>query len=183
VSGGADELHALSAPALTLSNGGASSVTVHEVSVVNGQARLVLSTSPTPRVVPVAAPITSLPTALRIAGGTMPYTVLGYATPGVSVAVSGDEIVLSASLGGPLLTLETVVSVMDAAGNASDPVVASSSGSFVWEMEVPDLLGPLLEPATSALTPGQQGYLDVTGNHDGVYDVGDLRKWLRSQAP
>ena len=183
VGGGADELHALSTPALMLSNGTAASVTVHEVRVVDGQARIVLSTSATPRVVPPAAPIASLPASLRIAGGTMPYTVLGYASSGLALAVGGGDVIVSGSPRGPFFTLETVVSVIDAAGNMSAPLVASSAGSFVWDVEMPDLLRLLLEPEVSALTLGQQGYLDAAGNDNGAYDVGDLRKWLRTHAP
>ncbi|MSR20024.1 MAG: M6 family metalloprotease domain-containing protein [Gemmatimonadetes bacterium] len=182
VGGGANELHALSVPALRLSNGAAASVTVHEVSVVNGQARLVLSTSAIPRLVPPAVPISSLPASLRIAGGTMPYTVVGSSTEGVLLAVSGDDITLS----GPTATggaVQVVVSVTDAAGTASAPLVAWAAGSFVWEVEVSELLRPLLGSQGPPISYGQADYLDAAGNANGDYDVGDLRKWLRTHAP
>jgi hypothetical protein len=35
----------------------------------------------------------------------------------------------------------------------------------------------------AAPTPAMADYLDRVGNENGAYDVGDLRKWLRTQGP
>ncbi len=112
----------------------------------------------------------------------MPYTVFGYATEGVALTVSGDEILVSGSsaTGG---AVEAVVSVTDATGAASAPLVASATGSFEWDVQMAELLRPLLGTGGAPISRGQAGYLDVAGNHNGDYDVGDLRKWLRTHVP
>jgi M6 family metalloprotease-like protein len=175
VDGAVNKLHAETTPTLTLSDGSATPVTVHSVRVVGGQAHIVISTGRVPRLVP-DGPLVALPETWRITGGTMPYTAVGYAPPGVTIDAEGDELTLAGASGGPI---EVVVSVRDGSGNASDPVVASEVGASVWTVESADLLAPLLMHDAPALDAARLGYLDAIGNRNGSYDVGDLRRWLR----
>jgi M6 family metalloprotease-like protein len=175
VSGMAGKLHAETTPALTLSDGSATSVVVHSVRVVGGQARLAISTGRVPRLV-ADGPLTALPADWRIAGGTMPYTVLGYLPPGVTAQAVGDELMLGGSASGPL---EVVLSVRDALGNASEPMVATGAEADTWVVGSSDLLASLLHYEGPAPDAARLGYLDAVGNQNGQYDVGDLRRWLR----
>ncbi len=171
--GDSGDLHAFSAPALTLSDGSATPVAVHEVSVVNGRARLVVSTSPTPKL--FAQPGSSPGTLrVRVAGGRMPYTVSVGAAPGSSSVARGDDVVIVAS--------EAVVSVRDATGASSAPVHLDASGAVPWV--------PALEGLAAFFTVGPSdptaprapmaAYLDQVGNDNGACDVGDLRRWLNT---
>jgi M6 family metalloprotease-like protein len=174
--GTAGALHAASRPPLRLSAGGATSVTVHEVSVVGSRARLVVSTSPTPRLVAPGSPA-ALPVSLRVAGGVIPYRASWYGPEGLAVTLDGDELRLA---GSPDMGLpELVVAVHDAVGTASRPLVVSPSGYAEWTIDVPELLRPILELDGEPLSDVQLGFLDELGNRNGRYDVGDLRRWLR----
>lgn len=176
------ELHAESMPALLMSDGSASALTIHEVAVVDGRARLVVSTAPTPEIFAPAAPLTvmrvrSFLEPMRIAGGTMPYTVTGTAPDGVALSVDGDELMLAGSLAdaGPF---EVTVAVTDALGRPS-PEILVPVETTEWAPSIAELLQPLLESDGAALTPGELTHMDEFGNQNGRYDVGDLRRWLR----
>jgi len=172
--GSVGELHALSRPPLLTSAGAATPVTVHEVSVVGGRARLVV---PTPKLVaPAGSP--ALPASVRVAGGVPPYVASWYGPNGVSVVVVGDEILVT----GPpasATTLELALSVQDAAGAGSETLLASPGGYTGWAPELTELLAPLLGLEENPLGAAQRGFLDRIGNRNGSYDVGDVRRWLR----
>ncbi len=177
VSGG--ELHALSVPSLKRSDSSTTAVAVHDVSVVNGRARLVVSTSPTPRlfVVGGTAPGTL---SLRVAGGVMPYAVDAVSAFDIIHAVNGDDLVVTTSLTGTDGSVDAVVSVRDAGGTGSQPMFISQGGGVTWVPEAADLAAHLMPAGDSSMTTAKAGYLDLVGNDNGVYDVGDLRKWLRT---
>ncbi|MBM4183526.1 MAG: hypothetical protein FJ207_04775 [Gemmatimonadetes bacterium] len=177
------DLHALSSPALRLTDGSATPVVVHEVSVVGGRARLVVSTSATPRLItggwwgdPPVLPV-------RVAGGVMPYTVTIESAAEVVWGVSGDDVTVTPSV--PRTTPDAVISVRDAAGATSQPVSVSTAGVTPWSPPAVDLAAYFTRGAagSGAPTPAQVDYLDRVGNANGAYDVGDLRKWLRTHAP
>lgn len=184
VGGAADKLHATTVPALRLSDGSATSVTVHEVSVQNGTARIVISTSPHPKLItpngPVeAAYVVSFLESIRIAGGTMPYTAMGAVPAGLDFAADGDGLIVTGSLMGAD-PVELFLWVHDARGEISEPVAVSRSAPRAWSAAPDELLRPFLDDPGETLAPEELLYLDDRGNQNGGYDVGDLRKWLRT---
>lgn len=184
--GASGKLNAETSPALRLSDGTATSVTVHEVSVQSGSARIVISTAATPKLVAPAGPIevaqvVSFLESVRVAGGRMPYTAIGSVPEGLTVAAAGDELVVSGQMAatGPV---ELFLWVRDSTGRASEPIVVSLSAPVEWSVGLAELLRPFLEDVGELLTSEELLYLDDRGNRNGSYDVGDLRKWLREQA-
>jgi hypothetical protein len=184
--GGTDagDLHGVSSPALTLSDGSATPVVVHEVSVLNGRARLVVSTSTTPKLFLTNGATHGL-LAVRVAGGVMPFALdVGSSSP-VQWTVDGDDITGTARGPAPLVWPDAVISVRDAAGTSSEPVHFYTSGAATWR-PTPDELASFFTRGAhgpASPTPGMADYLDRTGNQNGAYDVGDLRKWLRTRSP
>ncbi len=185
VGGVSARLNADTNPALRLSAGGATPVMVHEVSVGEGRARLVISTGRTPRLIPPDGPVEvmrvrTFAAPVRIAGGTGPYTASGTLPEGVVLSAAGDELVVGGSFveAGPF---DVEVSVQDALGNASNEVVVKISAAIDWVVGLGSLLQGFLRSDEEPLTPGELDYLDAVGNANGTYDVGDLRRWLREQ--
>lgn len=183
VGGVVDELHAATSPSLTLSNGDPTSVTVHEVSVVGGQARLVISTAPDPELVPIGAPFQVTPVepftrSVRITGGSMPYWFVGTVPAGITTRVVGDDLILEGSVRDVGSTQLSLV-VRDMGGNRSPEVVTSVTAVGEWMVSLRELLQPLLHSPDPPLSTAETDYLDSIGNDNGRYDVGDLRRWLR----
>jgi M6 family metalloprotease-like protein len=179
---GAD-LHALSQPALTLSDGAPTRVVVHEASIVAGRARIVVSTSPTPRLFVTTG---SAPGAIhaRVAGGVMPYTAVVAGSTEISWAVNGDDLAVSAAGAQAPAWPDVILSVRDALGTPSAPVLVGATGAESWAPVPEDLAAFLVAPSGApALTPTMAAYLDRVGNDNGGYDVGDLRRWLRTNEP
>lgn len=173
-----------SRPRLTLSDGSYASAMVHEVRVEGGQARIVLSTGPTPMLVPPAEPfevmqIRTFRVPVRLAGGTGPYTGVGNLPDGFSLEAVGDELLLVGSVKevGPF---EYTYAVRDASGDESNPVTVQLSAPIEWVVAEASLIEVFLDVRSQALTPGEQVHLDDIGNSNGQYDVGDLRKWLKA---
>jgi len=186
VGGAVDKLHAETPVPLRLSDGSATSVTVHEVSVQGGLARIVLSTSPHPRLLASGgtvevAQVVGFLESIRIAGGTMPYMASGSVPEGLSISAQGDELIVSGSMtgGGPV---DLFVWVRDARGQVSEPVAISVSAPVAWSASLEELLRPFLDDPGESLAPEELDYLDDRGNRNGGYDVGDLRKWLRTHS-
>lgn len=172
-----------SVPHLRLSAGGYVAAMVHEVHVDGGQARIVLSTGATPKLVPPDAPfevmkVRTFSKPVRIAGGTGPYTGVGDLPEGFTLLALGDELRLVGSVTdeGPY-TLS--YAVRDGSGSESEPITVQLSAPIEWVVEAADLIDVFLDPGANALTPGEVAYLDDVGNANGQYDVGDLRRWLR----
>lgn len=183
VDGVAGKLNYHSTPELRLSSGGYASATVHEVYVEGGQARIVMSTGVTPRLIPPAEPfevmkIRSFAEPARIAGGTGPYTGVADLPEGFSLLALGDELLLVGSVteAGPH---HFTYAVRDALGNESEPISVELSAPIEWVVEPDAPIEVLLQPEAQVLTAGELTYLDQVGNTNGQYDVGDVRKWLR----
>jgi len=181
------KLNADTDPALRLATGSHTSVMVHEVYVEGDRARLVVSTGRTPRLVdPVdTREVTRIRTfrePVRIAGGVGPYTGVGTLPEGLSLEAVGDELFLVGSLReeGPF---SYDFSVRDMAGSVSNEVTLEIAAPFAWSVTLESLLQRFLGSPETPLTPGEADYLDEVGNANGRYDVGDLRKWLRTQQP
>ena len=181
--GDTDELHFHSVPQLAMSDGTYAPVAVHEVHLGNGRARVVLSTGVAPRLVPPPEPfavmkIRTFEVPVRIAGGRGPYTGLGDLPEGFSLEARGDDLLLMGSVvdEGPYTF---TFRVRDTDGDESDPVTVHVSAPIEWVVTVEELVEPFLATEPGALTAGERAHLDSTGNANGRYDVGDLRRWLR----
>jgi len=179
----AGDLHVLSAPSLRMSDGSATSVTVHEVSVVGGRARLVLSTSATPKLFAAAgsAPGTVF---ARVAGGVMPYAATVGSAGSASWTVDGDDLSVTASPA-PFTWPDVVISVRDAVGTKSEPVHVTATEVTSWSPGAEELATFFTRGASDpgSPTPAMADYLDRMGNQNGVYDVGDLRRWMATSEP
>ncbi|MDH3422166.1 MAG: hypothetical protein OEN00_04205, partial [Gemmatimonadota bacterium] len=178
-------LHAETATPLRLSNGAPSSVTIHEVAVEAGSARLVISTSPVPKLIAPSgsvevAQVVPFLESIRIAGGMMPFTALGTVPSGLTLAAAGDELVVTGSTSDPG-PVELFLWVRDSSGATSEPVVISLSAPVAWSVPLGELLRPFLDDPGDSLSVEEMQYLDDRGNQNGEYDVGDLRRWLREQ--
>jgi M6 family metalloprotease-like protein len=187
VGGVSGKLHAESLTPLLLSSGNATSVTVHEVSVQAGRARIVISTSSLPKLIAPSGPIevaqvVSFLESIRIAGGRMPFTAMGTVPQGLVVSTEGDQLVVTGSLTDPG-PVELFLWVRDSYGEPSEPIAVSLSAPVEWSVPLEELLRPFLEDEGESLTTQELLYLDDWGNRNGLYDVGDLRKWLRDSSP
>jgi len=183
VAGAVDRLNAFTRPAvLRNATSQATSVAIHSMTVSGGEARIRLSTSPRPRVMPPAAPVQGtvarpMHARLRIAGGFMPYTVVGVAglPAGVQATSLEDELLLH---GAPLEKGSFTVLLLlgDSRGSGFEVVLPVSVGAFFVTEE--RLLRPFLRTASEALSPEERTHLDGLGNQNGAFDVGDVRAWL-----
>ena len=115
---------------------------------------------------------------VRIAGGVGPYTGVGTLPDGFSLEAEGDDLFLVGAVreDGPF---SYQFSVRDMVGNVSNEVTMELSAPFEWAVTLQSLLQGFLRSPDRPLTQGEQEYLDDVGNANGLYDVGDLRKWLR----
>lgn len=101
--GATDKLNFHTTPGLAMSEGRNAPVMVHEVSVADEQARIVLSTGAVPRLIVPGGPFEVMKTRefsvpVRIAGGRGPYTGVGDLPAGFSLEPRGDELVLVGSV-------------------------------------------------------------------------------------
>lgn len=187
VAGVSAKLHAETSTPLLHSDGSATSVTIHEVVVQDGRARIVLSTSTTPKLIaPEGSPddggLAAYLGAIRVAGGTMPYTVMGSTPSGVALSVSGDEVAAEGWPSG-VAQADVFLWLRDAQGNASAPLIVAPTGPTDWGITLDELLRPFLDDVGETPSADELLYLDDRGNRNGGFDIGDLRRWLRDQAP
>lgn len=184
VDGTVGKLNAQTNPALRLRDGAWPPVMVHEVSVEGDVARLVISTGQTPRLIEPTGiaevmQIRSFAVPVRIAGGHGPYTGVGSLPDGFSLQNVGDELFLVGSLREEGENSYSF-SVRDRMGSTSTDVTIAVNATGDWVVTSPDLIEGFLAPTADPLTDGERAYLDEIGNDNGRFDVGDLRKWLRS---
>jgi len=183
VGGAIQKLNAATKPALMLNSGGASTVALHSIEVVDGKARLRVSTGRIPRVVaPTALVMVTelLPfeERLRVAGGTIPYQVTAALPTGVTASAEGDEVVLRGSVPSPG-PYEFSLKVTDGRGLESNQLLISVTAG-VWDVSEDRLFQALLTAPAQPFSLVELSYLDFGGNRNGRYDVGDLRAWLRN---
>ena len=174
-------------PSLRLHNGDWPAVMVHEVSVQDGFARLVVSTGQTPRLVErpetvEVMQIRSFAVPVRIAGGHGPYTGVGTLPQAFSFENIGDQLFLIGSLQEAGENSYSIA-VRDRFGNSSPRVTLTVSATGDWVIASTDLIEGFLDPENDPLTDGERDYLDQIGNNNDRFDVGDLRKWLRVNNP
>lgn len=169
-------------PATRTNRDSISTVTFHIIEVDgSGRARILLSTAPTPAVLGAASlpPATALKpyqASVRAAGGALPYrwSLAGGTLP-QGLAFLDSTATFS---GTPLQygSFTAVVRVDDARGSSA----TASAALEVADVAIPlaTLLQPFLETADAPPTELEQRYLDVNGNRNGRYDLGDLRARL-----
>jgi len=184
VDGVVQHLNAETTPRLRRRDGTWSTVAVHEVAVEGDRARLVISTGRTPKLIEPAGTfevekVRTFAEPIRVAGGVGPYTGEGDVPARFSFESIGDELFLVGSVldQGPY---EFAVAARDAAGSLSPEIVVTVEGTTEWLADVESLLQYYLQSEAQPLTPGELEYMDSVGNDNGRYDVGDLRKWLRT---
>jgi hypothetical protein len=119
---------------------------------------------------------------VRVAGGRGPYSGVGTLPDGASLTVVGDELRLVGSVRDPGPYVYEFA-VRDSFGSESDPVHVTLTAPIEWAVDIADLLRGFLETEGGPLSPGEIEYLDDSGNANGIYDVGDFRKWLRTTDP
>jgi hypothetical protein len=186
VGGAVGRLNALTTPALLRNATGAgTAVAIHSITVANGEARIRLSTSATPRVTSPTAGLGGrvgrpLDASFRVAGGFMPYRVVAVtgAPEGLEPTAVQDAVVFR---GAPRATgaFDVVVRLAEAQGSGFDLRVPLDIGEFL--MTQGRMLQSFLRTDEEALVPEEKSYLDSLGNRNGVFDVGDLRAWLRRE--
>lgn len=177
-------LSAVTHPGTRFTDGTASTVTIHEIAMEDGRARLVLSTTPTPDVVNNDTPwgLTALEEQeLRVplGGGALPYTleVREDRLPvGVGVAVDGDELVFSGTPRETGSTFQLTATLTDGLETTSTIFVPLEVARLIVSGDL--LIEGLASPSDSALSAGQREVLDRDGNENGGYDAGDLRAYL-----
>ena len=169
-------------PSTRRANGALTPVTIHSITVENGNAVLVVSTAETPGVIvssasdPVAA-AEPLAIELPVGGGAQPYTVtLGAGTfpPGLSATITGDGLMLG---GAPEQTgaFQVSVRVTDARGvTGTTPVPLDVRPAALDDAA---LIAALARG--TGLSDAARRLLDNDGNRNGRLDTGDLRAWLR----
>jgi len=180
---GLDHMNYLTSPSTRTVGGTASPVAFHSFRVDGSQARVRLSNHPEPGIVAasepvriqagVASPERGFRTVL-VAGGFLPLkaTPVGPIPRGLSVAEDGEHVVLT----GVALesgSFQLPVEVRDARGSLASGTILLVVDPF--QMEMARLADAVL--GGTALTPGEEAYLDANGNVDGNLDVGDARAW------
>jgi M6 family metalloprotease-like protein len=183
VGGVTGALNATTTPALRMSDGTWSRVQIHEVTVEGDRARLVISTGRTPRLVAPAAraevmQVRTFYEGVRIAGGVGPYEGVGALPPEFWFEGRGDRMLVAGSLTDDAPRTVTFA-VRDSGGNVSNEVSLEVAATSPWLVSLGTLLQPFLESDEAPPTPGELTHLDDTGNGNGRYDVGDLRRWMR----
>lgn len=183
VGGATQSFHFETTPSLALNADGTSStVTIHEMRIVDGMARIRLSTGDGPVLQAPSEPweveqVEPFERRIRIAGGAMPYQVSASVPEGLTVSAEGDALVVrgAVSEAGPF-TL--AFDITDARGLTAPPVALPLTAG-PWVVEEERLLQLFLGSDATPLSPGEEAFLDFHGNRNGRYDVGDLRAWLR----
>ena len=165
-------------------NAAPSRATIHSIVVAGGEARIRLTNSLAPGIVdvgrlPEGGHFNPFSGSLTIAGGLMPYTAfVNDALPahGMTVDTDGMSLVVG---GAPDLMgdFEISVSIEDSQGNLGNVVVPISVGEFV--MTVARALTAFLGSETVLINEGEGLLLDARGNHNGFYDIGDLRAFVQ----
>ncbi len=176
------KLNGLTSPSTHTNDGLPSSVAVHSLRLEGGVARIRLSTAPTPEIVAPTEPLSvsqavEFERRVRIAGGYMPYSLEASVPEGVLARAEEDDVVLEGALAdvGPF---EVALRVTDSRGAASPRLfVPLTAGE--WIVGEDRLLQLFLGTDAEPLGAAELTYLDYAGNGNGVYDVGDLRAWLR----
>ncbi len=181
VGGAVGRLHNLTTPSTRTGTGLSSTVTIHEMRVDAGRARIRLSTAREPAVLqpdgPASRPgVSPAQTRIPIFGGALPYTVSAVSLPpGLTVSSEEDEIVLDggvAQVG--LVSFEVLV--RDVLGRGGNQTIQLQVDPFAPSAAL--LLAPFFGGLGRDPTPLELDALDLGGNGNGRYDVGDLRSWL-----
>lgn len=163
-----------------------SSVTFHSILVEpdGSAARIRLSTEPQPLLEVEGDPVlTGQGAELRvnILGGTPPYHVAGTGAlaSAIDVRQEGGQLVVSLTAD-PGLSVSYPLRVADDLGLVAETSLEIASAD---PLSVDELIEILLEPGKNPRSSAVSALLDAVGNENGVFDVGDLRAYLRSLPP
>jgi hypothetical protein len=158
---------------------------IHDISFdqAAGVARVRLTTDPAVLVAPApATPWPALTQEVRrmaVTGGALPYsaTIAGALPEGVTLTLDADALVLR---GTPLRSgaFPVTVAIRDALAVTTSTALSLSVTEPAFSLS--SLLQRFVSSPTTPLLPLQERYLDVQGNNNQRYDVGDLRAWLRA---
>lgn len=171
-------------PAAKRRDGGPFPFAIHSIVFDSqaGVARLRLTTDPNVQV------STPLPTEawpalvdqtrrMRLTGGALPYvaTVSGTLPNGLTVTTDQEDVVVR---GTPLRagSFPLTIAVRDQIGVSTQAAVSLAVSEPTFAL--PSLLQSLLRSDQPALSVPAEQYMDVQGNGNGRYDVGDLRAYL-----
>jgi len=162
--------------------GAPSTVTVHSIRVDGGVARITLSAGTGFHVAARELPerifaLDTVDARIRVADGAPPFTttnVAGALPEGLSAAIVDDALRIT---GRPRQagTFVTSYLIRDALGNELGESVRLDIEDVVLP---PPLLIEGIANTGDALDPSTRAYLDRSGNHNGQYDIGDLRAYL-----
>jgi hypothetical protein len=174
---------ALSTPALRRNNGQPTTVTIHAITLANGVARVRVSTAAAPAVVdalPTASSLAVFNGQLRAAGGALPYqwSVTGALPRGITTT-SGPDRILFTGAATESGSFPLDVRITDALGTTVTHAVSLVVQAA--QLELDRVLQHFLRSSANPLNNAEQEYLDNSGNRNGRYDVGDLRRYLRTQ--
>jgi M6 family metalloprotease-like protein len=181
--GGTAAFSAITTPSLLRNTGVPSTVTIHSITIANGVARVRVSTNAIPAVVdalPATPALATINAVLRAAGGALPFqwTVTGSLPRGVTATSSADRVTFSGTPTEPgSFPLE--LRIADALGTVITHAVSFVVSAVQFDRD--RVLQHFLRSSATPLTAAEQQYLDNAGNRNGRYDVGDLRRYLRSQ--
>jgi M6 family metalloprotease-like protein len=162
--------------------GQASWVTIHSMQVVDGKARIRVSSSRTPKVNSPTTPFTGkiatrFVQSARVMGGYMPYAVASVegAPAGLTASAVEDDVLLN---GVPMASgaYSVLIRLTDARGARFDLRMPVTIAPYVADQA--QLLAPFLHTVADPLPVEERTYLDSSGNKNGTFDVGDLRAWL-----
>lgn len=183
--GTVDSMTANTTPSSRGTEGKPSSVTIHSMQVLDGKARIRLTYEPGFGAVNEDVPgslyaLSTLEGRFEVVGGTPPFRAQpadGARTPeGLQISVQ-DRV---GTLGGQVLQagyFQFDLNIEDANGLTSTMIVPLR----VVDPSIPrdTLIHAVLDPSSAGLTADELRYLDVSGEKNGMLDVGDLRAALQ----
>jgi M6 family metalloprotease-like protein len=179
---------AVTTPALIDNRGLRTTVTFHSIVVDGGVARVRITTARIPKVVDGLTPraataLTAFTHELRAIGGALPYrwSVLDGRLPQGLALTEGEE-TLQLS-GTPLEAgrFTATLQLTDAFGTTVTQPIELSVGAIALDAD--RLTAPFMRSGGAPLTADEEAFLDLGGNRNGRYDIGDLRRYLRTHGP
>lgn len=182
--GAVDSLTPATSPSTRLANGSGSNVWIRSIGVVDGSARIRLTTvtalSGTGILTPaVASALEPFEVNYDLHGGVPPYSAVpppdGLPIDGLTATMDGHRIVVR---GTPLVAGDTVILPLHARDSAGDSWWLGHALELADPaLTDPELLDPLVAPAAG--NQDVRDYLDRSGNGNEEYDIGDLRAYVQ----
>lgn len=180
VDGGPATLDAGTSPSTRGHSGRPSTLTIHEIRVEGGRARIRLTVG-SELVLESGLPssweaLQPLDTSVGISGGSPPFTARvepeGALPPDLELSVENSVIRIR---GTPVRAGRSPLILV--VGDAEGGQVQLTAGFRVEDPAIPvgELIEELVAPDRNVLSRRERRYLDLSGNGNGAYDLGDLR--------